>query len=55
MATREGETVVTLTGPLPMPDPASLRDAIAADGVDITAVRAEFIPSESVNLGDLDN
>jgi hypothetical protein len=49
---RDGRTVVRLTGPLPIPDPELLRDAIAASGADATAVRAEFIPAESVDFGD---
>jgi uncharacterized hydrophobic protein (TIGR00271 family) len=54
VTTMEGKTVVRLAGPLPLPDPASLRDAIAASGIDVSAVRAEFHPSQSVDFGDTD-
>lgn len=54
ITTREGKTVVRLTGPLPVPDSASLRDALAARGVDVSTVRAEFIPAESVDFCDTD-
>jgi uncharacterized hydrophobic protein (TIGR00271 family) len=54
VSTKEGDTIVRLTGPLPVPDPASLRDALAADGIDVATVRAEFVPSETVNLGEID-
>ena len=52
ITTREGKTVVRLAGPLPVPDPTSLRAAIAASGADVAAVRAEFIPAESVDFGE---
>jgi hypothetical protein len=52
VTTLEGETVVRVAGPLPTPDPQSLREAIEATGADVSAVRAEFIPAESVDFGD---
>jgi uncharacterized hydrophobic protein (TIGR00271 family) len=52
ITTLEGKTVVRLAGPLPRPDPISLRDAIAARGVDVSAVRAEFVPTERVDFDD---
>jgi hypothetical protein len=45
---------VRLAGPLPTPDPQSLREAIEASGADVSAVRAEFIPAESVDFADAD-
>ncbi len=51
ITTLEGETVIRLAGPLPLPDPASLRDAIAADGIAPDDVRAEFVPARIVHLG----
>ena len=54
VTTQEGRTVVRLTGPLPVPEPGSLRDAIAAHGVDVTTVRAEFVPAQHVDFGDED-
>jgi uncharacterized hydrophobic protein (TIGR00271 family) len=52
ITTLEGKTVVRLAGPLPRPDAASLRDAIAARGVDVADVRAEFVPTERVDFAD---
>jgi uncharacterized hydrophobic protein (TIGR00271 family) len=52
ITTEEGRTVVRLTGPLPVPESGSLREAIAAHGVDVTTVRAEFVPAQHVDFGD---
>jgi hypothetical protein len=52
ISSREGSTVVRLAGPLPIPEPESLRAALAAGGVDVSTVRAEFIPIERVDFGE---
>jgi hypothetical protein len=52
VATLEGKTVVRFSGSPPMPEVATLRAALATAGVDVTAVRAEFIPAESVDFGE---
>ncbi|MGD9571447.1 MAG: DUF389 domain-containing protein [Thermoleophilia bacterium] len=51
ITTRGGRTVVRMSGPLPRPDPGSLRDDLRARGVDVDGVTAEFFPSESIDLG----
>jgi hypothetical protein len=50
ITTRDGKTVVRLTGPLPAPDSESLRDDLVEAGVDVSTVRAEFFPSEAVEF-----
>jgi uncharacterized hydrophobic protein (TIGR00271 family) len=52
VTTRAGETVVRLTGPLPSPEPSSLRTELLRRNVDIDAVRVELIPSESVDFAE---
>ncbi len=52
VSTREGRTVVRLSGPLPRPDPAGLAARLREAGVDVEDVTAEFVPSETVDLGD---
>ena len=52
VTTQQGNTVVRMIGPLPVPDAKSLRAALASKGVDVSSVRAEFIPSQSVDFGD---
>lgn len=52
VTSREGTTVVRMTGPLPIPDASGLREAIEETGTDVSDVRAEFFPSERVALGD---
>jgi hypothetical protein len=51
ITTQQGKTVVRMTGPLPVPDARSLRAALASTGVDVSSVRAEFIPAQSVDFG----
>jgi uncharacterized hydrophobic protein (TIGR00271 family) len=50
ITSRDGKTVVRLTGPLPIPDSVSLRNDLVAAGVDVSTVRAEFFPSEAVEF-----
>ena len=48
----EGKTIARLEGPLPVPDVASLRRDLQANGVDLDHVRLELLPRETLDLGD---
>jgi hypothetical protein len=51
VTSREGVVVVEFQGMLPVPATASLSAALVATGVDPRTVRAEFVPRETVDLG----
>ena len=51
VTTRQGNVILQFEGSLPVPDTASLRAALVAKGIDPNAVRAEFLPRTTVDLG----
>src|SRR5262249_53726339 len=48
---RQGEVLVQFEGALPMPDTASLRAALQANGVNPAVVRAVLVPRATIDLG----
>ena len=52
VTTSQDRVVVEFEGPLPVPDAAGLRPVLIAHGVDPKVVRAQFLPKETVDLGD---
>ncbi len=52
ITTRQGKVVIVMGGPLPIPETASLRDEMEAEGVDPDEVEVDLVPSVVVDLGD---
>lgn len=52
ITTRQGKVVITMGGPLPIPDTSPLRDEMAAEGVNPDEVEVDLVPSVVVDLGD---
>lgn len=48
----DNKTVARLEGPLPLPDIASLRQALIDQGIDATHVRIELLPRQTIDLDD---
>jgi len=51
VSTQPGGTVVRASGPLPEPDTASLRKALARAGLGRTKVQIQLIPSHTIEVG----
>src|SRR5262249_26972925 len=51
VTTRQGEVFVQFEGALPMPDTASLRAALQANGVNPAVVRAVLVPRATIDPG----
>ena len=50
VTTRRDGVLIRATGPLPEPDPATLKAALAKAGIDGTTIRVELVPSETVEV-----
>nr|WP_291038314.1 DUF389 domain-containing protein [Herbiconiux sp.] len=49
--THVGSVVIRVTGPLPVPETTTLKEQLAAEGIDLTDLEVELVPSYVVDLG----